>query len=575
MSYDVFLSHNHGEKAWTRDLCTWLQGSDYNGRSLRAWLDVQILDPGELASDRELDSALDKSRVLALVLTPEAVASPWVQHEIDYFLATKRHDDVVVLRRRRCDVPDRLVNATLIEWHGDASDHEQRERLLHLLRPAAWDSTFGEYEFRKQIRGAWSETLHAQPPVDTYDPSTSERNSALLELLLSHDISDLDEEGAAVTSFDVVGGLTGELNAEECYHLKMVLGEYLAVAQLRDVRYARVAAGFVERDFRAHRDGPSLMTRRNRALWNRPGSGSTTNLLFAVARAGSKVAELDPSRIDLSVLWAVLDALDQRTSSIGRERDAELVVSSLVGRTLGKLRGTVTGEALLHALVRAGGHASHVAAAGAISARYTEETDLVYYTPQLRSLAMDPSVRRPPLLPPSPSTARLLRDRTSRLWSHDDVANQLDNALHDLERFFGDSWLGDDAIAATIRDAPVPDALVNGPLVGRVRRVTRANMEALGAQLGPTEIACLTESRIVDALFEGVGGFVIDNDQFDGPLGNRLQQRSARYAVMDRSGIDQLEDEVVMALWPREGATPAGILVGPAVGADSGVVAAR
>jgi hypothetical protein len=50
MLYDVFLSHNHADKDWTRALFERLSGMDYDGRMLRAWLDERVLDPGNLSS---------------------------------------------------------------------------------------------------------------------------------------------------------------------------------------------------------------------------------------------------------------------------------------------------------------------------------------------------------------------------------------------------------------------------------------------------------------------------------------------------------------------------------------------
>ena len=105
MNYDVFLSHSHVDKVWTRELCDRLAKADYNGRNLRAWLDVHVLDPGDLSSARELESAMDRSRRIALVLTPESLASDWVQHEIGYFLKSRPADDMALIRRRPCDVP--------------------------------------------------------------------------------------------------------------------------------------------------------------------------------------------------------------------------------------------------------------------------------------------------------------------------------------------------------------------------------------------------------------------------------------------------------------------------------------
>src|SRR5678815_3290984 len=84
--YDLFLSHNRADKYWVRELATRLAEHAYNGRPLRPWLDEQILDPGELGRNAELTTALDRSRLLVIVLSPESLASTWVRYELEYFL---------------------------------------------------------------------------------------------------------------------------------------------------------------------------------------------------------------------------------------------------------------------------------------------------------------------------------------------------------------------------------------------------------------------------------------------------------------------------------------------------------
>src|SRR5437899_1410788 len=83
--YDIFISHNRADKPWAHALATRLSARLYNGRPLRPWLDEQFLDPGEPASNSELTSAIDRSRMFGLVLSPEALASTWVEFEIAYF----------------------------------------------------------------------------------------------------------------------------------------------------------------------------------------------------------------------------------------------------------------------------------------------------------------------------------------------------------------------------------------------------------------------------------------------------------------------------------------------------------
>ena len=75
-------------------------------------------------------------------------------------------------------------------------------------------------------------------------------------------------------------------------------------------------------------------------------------------------------------------------------------------------------------------------------------------------------------------------------------------------------------------------------------------MESYADTLGPADIACLTEPRIVDALFDGVSGYLIAHEEADKPLGIRLQGRTARFATYGADEIRQLEDDAVIALWP-------------------------
>ena len=68
--YDLFLSHNRADKDWVRKLATRLADHTYNGRALRPWLDEQVLDPGEDVREAELTTALDRSRLFVIVLSP-------------------------------------------------------------------------------------------------------------------------------------------------------------------------------------------------------------------------------------------------------------------------------------------------------------------------------------------------------------------------------------------------------------------------------------------------------------------------------------------------------------------------
>jgi hypothetical protein len=348
-----------------------------------------------------------------------------------------------------------------------------------------------------------------------------------------------------------------ELSLREGYGLKMVLGEFLAIAMIKNVRYGRVMAKYVEQDFSTFLRGPSFNTRRNRALRNAVGPLSTTNLLFSVARANSKLAEVDPYRIDLSTISAVLHGLDQRSTISGDESS----VAGMIGRALGKLRGTAAVDVLIHALSRWGGIASGKAAAGAISCRF--DSDLLFYTKELAQLHAAAQSARP-LHPPSALTAQLLLDESSPLWQRLEMRRDIENARTDLIRFFGANWPSVDAGGSGLHEAPRPATLENGPLVGTVHRITRANMESYADRLGPTDVAWLTEPRIVDALFEGVSGYLIAQEEAEGPLGLRLHGRGARFAAYGAEGFKQLEAGTAIALWPGQTENAAqGFLLSP------------
>jgi len=229
----------------------------------------------------------------------------------------------------------------------------------------------------------------------------------------------------------------------------------------------------------------------------------------------------------------------------------------MVGRTLGKFRGTELVDLLIHTLVHWGGRASHVAAATAIAANYDSDDALVYYTNELAKLAPDPE-DRPSFPRPSESIARLLLDTTSRLWMATEVHDHILFSRDDFIASFGSDWPLGSGLWPRLSYAPVPTSIENGPMVGTVRRITLANMETFADTLGASDIACLTEPRIVAALLDGASGYLIGQHEADAPLGLRLRNRGARFATFDRANLDRFDDGAVVALWPGDGDAKAG-----------------
>jgi hypothetical protein len=536
MLYDVFLSHNHADKDWTRALFEILSATDYDGRALRAWLDERVLDPGNLSSARELESALDRSHRLALVLSPEALARPWVQHEVDYFTRTTGSQRVILLQRRACDVPPTLVACQRIDWPGEPDDGAARDALLRLLQPSTESAR--RYLHGKAVRRAFSSARYALGK--DFDPRSTEEGEALLALLLRPRLEDLDEEGLAFAGFAAAAQALSELDDGEGHMMRLLLGEILAEAQLRHPRYVEVATEYVR-----SKPSASFLTFRNRALRGRSAPASTAHLPFTVARAASKLAEIDASRVDLSTLAALLQNLDDRAALDGPARS----VASMVGRTLGKLRGSPLVDALLHALSEWGGDASHIAVAAAVSCAYDDRDPLVYTTQELEQRAARPGPAAA-IAPPTPRIARLLLEPNLPLALNNNVEREVRNAREDYVRAFGASqppvgpW-------SELRSAPPVTQLHGGTLVGIARRITRADMEAKADRLGPQDIAVLTEPRIVDALFDGAGGFLIDEQQANAALGTRLRARGVRWATCSAERTATIRDATVLVWWSR------------------------
>ena len=73
--FDVFLSHNSVDKPWV------IQLKDDLGRyGVSVWLDRDEIRPGDHFA-KALEEGLASSRAVALIVSPEAMASNWVEDE--------------------------------------------------------------------------------------------------------------------------------------------------------------------------------------------------------------------------------------------------------------------------------------------------------------------------------------------------------------------------------------------------------------------------------------------------------------------------------------------------------------
>ena len=510
--YDAFISHNHADKAWVRELAERLAQVDFHGRPLRPWLDEQFLDPGDLGQEAELTSALQRSRTLVLVLSPASVASKWVGFELEYFLRSRRLEEVVPLLMAPCKKPSILGDAEPLDFTEAAQTERAFGELVERLCPPDGP---GVAEAETSIDHAWSAALDADP--GGLDAEPSPERDALLAALLRFTIDAPATEGLALTGFSRAGRLLlrdHERDHPAAYNMKMLLGECLAIAVHHHARYRQVAQRYLDLES-ADSEDPVLA--------------------FVVARAFSKLAAIDPALIDMGALLRVATQLDARAPF----NNKKATVAMLLGRIAAKLRGTDLGDLLIQTLGE-GGTAARIAAIGGISIG-EEQAPSVFYVNELAAMhATRGASRSGALEPPSRKLLALLRG--IHLDQPLVVQHQFEIARDDLRRAFGIDDLPYGYTWFALRRAAPAAHLNRAPFIGTVAKATTANMEELALRLNASHVVCLTEPRIVEALFDRAGSLLILLQDESSPQCRRLSSRGVPFAMLDTERMADLKD---------------------------------
>jgi TIR domain-containing protein len=510
-SYDIFISHNRADKEWVRVLTERLTEQPYNGRRLRPWLDEHFLDPGNLASNAELTTAMDRSRFFGLVMSPEAMVSAWVDFEVRHFLNGRDRAAIIPMLRRNCAPPEALRGLPAVDFRGDGLGQSPLDLLIANLCTA---SEVSVEDVNHGIDAAWERVELSDPGGFSADPSPA--RDALFDVLTLHDIDDAVTEGFAVAAFDHAAERLLRLHAtggDALYNGKMLLGECLAAALHRSPGYRQIAQRFLDRA-EAQADGLTL--------------------LFVVARAYSKLAEIDIRLVDLSVLLRASSQLDAKPLITNEDK----AIEALLGRTIGKIRGKPAGELMIKTLSESG-RSSRVIAAGAISLS-VERSAPVFY---LSELARQHERRaHPPVIPNAAPSRKLLGQLFALDLDQDEsVRSALRLAKQDLERDFPGIDFPYPALWALRKGIEVGHPH-NAPFMGTIVKATLSNMVELVDTLDVSSVACLTEPRIVDALFDHCGAVLILRQDPDSPQCRRLRDRGVPFGMLSQEVMSELSD---------------------------------
>ncbi len=134
-TFDLFLSHNSADKPWTERLASAIE-ADRSGPPLKAFFDNWDIQHGaDIPS--ELEQGLQCSRHVALVLSPESLASDWVVLERSTAIfrdPAARQRSLIPLMRRTCNVPDMLARLRYIDFRGDQDFDGGVATLVRILR---------------------------------------------------------------------------------------------------------------------------------------------------------------------------------------------------------------------------------------------------------------------------------------------------------------------------------------------------------------------------------------------------------------------------------------------------------
>lgn len=126
-TYDVFLSHSSMDKPWVTQLA-----ADLQRHNVRVWLDQAEMRPGETLV-QALEAGLAQCRTVVLVVTPEALASPWVREEYHtaMTMAVAQDKRLIPALLRQAEMPGFLASRLWVDFRDPATYATQVKRLVH------------------------------------------------------------------------------------------------------------------------------------------------------------------------------------------------------------------------------------------------------------------------------------------------------------------------------------------------------------------------------------------------------------------------------------------------------------
>jgi len=165
---DVFLSHNSADKDWVRELGTKIESEDYGGRKLRVFFDEWDIKPSENIPTK-ISQALDDSRHMIIVLSPDMVNASWPNAEWTSFYMNDpggRKGTLIPIMYKNCEIPALLRPISRLDFRDPREFKQEYKKLVTTLKNESLPRTNNSSHTRQIV-----ESIHA---LDTKDPDTIE-----------------------------------------------------------------------------------------------------------------------------------------------------------------------------------------------------------------------------------------------------------------------------------------------------------------------------------------------------------------------------------------------------------------
>lgn len=184
---DIFLCHSSVDKSWVEDLGADIEDEEWNGRRLSVFLDKWDIDGGDNIILR-LNQGLERSRLVAIVMSPEMLTSEWCKAEwssVVHTDPTNRAGRILPIRLRdfhardgsRLQVPPFLQSLAYYDFRAKKDYAREFKRMLAKIR--------GEAPPRGRARKRYGSRTQVDRVVPVL-PSAREEPDTVDETLISN-----------------------------------------------------------------------------------------------------------------------------------------------------------------------------------------------------------------------------------------------------------------------------------------------------------------------------------------------------------------------------------------------------